>query len=155
MKISAKLYNIIGYSTCVFLSILLGWGSTLNGEVNDYVLKLSNSITPLLLTLLVLYSTLTIHLINELRKLESDKDLSGVVYALKGNIISEIVIIVVLLVFLVYKGYLIYLFPCFSNFINISVNSLVVFALLYFIWVIIDVTMGLYDLIIRNINNGK
>ena len=96
MKISAKLYNVIGYSLCVFISILLGWSSTLSGELNDYVLKLSNSIIPLLLTLLVLYSTLTIHLINELRKLEGDKDLSIVVHALKGNIISEIVFILIL-----------------------------------------------------------
>jgi hypothetical protein len=155
MKISAKLYNVIGYSLCVFISILLGWSSTLNGELNDYVLKLSNSIIPLLLTLLVLYSTLTIHLINELRKLEGDKDLSIVVHALKGNIISEIVFILILFVLLVFKGVLVDNLQCYKDVIGIIVNSLVIFTFLYFIWVIIDVTMGLYDLVIKNINNGK
>lgn len=155
MASKAKLYDIIGYITCILMSILLGWVSTLSGEVNDYVQKLSNTIIPLLLTLLVLYSTLTIHLINELRKLENNSDLSNVVKALKKNIVSEIVIVLVLFVLLVLNGFFIIVFPCYTNIIQIIINSAVVFGFLFFIWVIIDVTMGLYDIVIKNINNRK
>lgn len=151
MTSKAKLYNLVGYSTCIILSILLGWISTLGSEANDYVQKLSNNVIPLLLTLLVLYSTLTIHLINELKKLEENKDISSVVHALKSNIVAEIFIVVILFVVLVLKSFLISYFTCSSNLIQIITNTTVVFAFLFFIWVIIDVTMGLYDLVIKNL----
>ncbi len=155
MAIKAKLYNFVGYSTCIIMSILLGWVSTLGGEVNDYVQKLSNNVIPLLLTLLVLYSTLTIHLINELRKLENDKDLSSVVHALKSNIVTEIIIVLILFFVLVLKSFLLSYFESSVNLIQIATNSAVVFAFLFYIWVIIDVTMGLYDLVIKNLKNNS
>lgn len=155
MAIKAKLYNFVGYSTCIIMSILLGWVSTLGGEVNDYVQKLSNNVIPLLLTLLVLYSTLTIHLINELRKLENDKDLSSVVNALKSNIVTEIIIVLILFFVLVLKSFLLSYFENSVNLIQIATNSAVVFAFLFYIWVIIDVTMGLYDLVIKNLKNNS
>lgn len=152
MESKAKQYDIIGYLACFTLSILLGWVSTLGGEANDYVQKLSNNVIPLLLTLLVLYSTLTIHLINELKKLENNKDLSSVVYALKSNIVTEIIIVLILFVVLVLKSFLLCYFESSAILIQIATNSTVVFAFLYFIWVIVDVTMGLYDLVIKNLN---
>lgn len=155
MASKAKLYNLVGYSTCIIMSILLGWISTLGDEANDYVQKLSNNAIPLLLTLLVLYSTLTIHLINELRKLENNKNLSSVVYALKSNIITEIIIVLILFVVLVLKSFLLSHFESSANLIQIATNSAVVFAFLYFIWVIIDVTMGLYDLVFENLKNNS
>lgn len=155
MASKAKLYNFIGYITCIIISILLGWTATLGGEANDFVQKLSNNVIPLLLTLLVLYSTLTIHLINELRKLENNKDLSSVVYALKSNIVIEIVIVLILFVVLVLKSLLLSHFESRAYLIQIATNSVVVFAFLYFIWVIIDVTMGLYDLVIENLKNNS
>jgi len=152
MASKAKLYNLVGYSICIIMSISLGWVSTLGGVANDFVQKLSNNEIPLLLTLLVLYSTLTIHLINELRTLENNKDLSSVVYALKSNIVTEIIIIIILFVVLVLKSFLLCYFKSSANLIQIATNSAVVFAFLFFIWVIIDVTMGLYDLVIKNLN---
>ena len=151
MASKAKLYNFVGYTISIIVSVALGWVSTLGGEANDYVQKLSNNVIPLLLTLLVLYSTLTIHLINELRKLGNKKDLSSVVYALKSNIVTEIFIVLILFVVLVLKNFLLSYFECSANLIQIATNSAVVFAFLYFIWVIIDVTMGLYDLVIENL----
>lgn len=151
MPSNAKTYNFVGYSTCIIMSIILGWVSTLGGEANDYVQKLSNNVIPLLLTLLVLYSTLTIHLINELRKLENNKDLSSVVYALKSNIVTEIIIVLILFIVLVLKSFLLSYFESSANLIQIVTNSTVVFGFLFFIWVIVDVTMGLYDLVIKNL----
>ena len=151
MASKEKLCNLVGYFVCITMSILLGWLSTLGGETNDYVQRLSNNVIPLLLTLLVLYSTLTIHLINELRKLENNKNLSSVVYALKSNIVTEIIIIIILFVVLVLKSFLLCYFKSSANLIQIATNSAVVFAFLFFIWVIIDVTMGLYDLVIKNL----
>ena len=151
MASKEKLCNLVGYFVCITMSILLGWLSTLGGETNDYVQRLSNNVIPLLLTLLVLYSTLTIHLINELRKLENNKNLRSVVYALKGNIITEIIIVIILFVVLVLKSFLLSYFESCANLIQISANSAVVFAFLFFIWVIVDVTIGLYDLVIENL----
>jgi hypothetical protein len=155
MASKAKLYNLVGYTICIIISILLGWLSTLKGEEKDYVHKLSNNIIPLLLTLLVLYSTLTIHLINELRKMGNNKDLTSVVYALRSNIVSEIIIVIILFFVLVLKSCLQSHFESSANLIKIATNSTVVFAFLYFIWVIIDVTMGLYDLVIENLKNNS
>ena len=151
MTSKAKLYNFVGYTISILVSVALGWVSTLGGEANDYVQKLSNNVIPLLLTLLVLYSALTIHLINELRKLENNKDLSSVVYALKSNIVTEIIIVLILFVVLVLKNFLLSYFEGSANLIQIATNSSVVFAFLYFIWVIIDITMGLYALVIKNL----
>lgn len=150
----SKATNILIYLICIITSVILGWISTLGGIENDYVQKLSINVIPLLLTLLVLYSTLTIHLINELRKI-GNKNVSSVVNALKSNIIFEIVIVVFLFVVLICKSCLLCRFPCYSNLIQIATNSTIVFAFLFFIWVIVDVTMGLYELVVHNLNNNN
>lgn len=150
----SKATNILIYLICIITSVILGWISTLGGIENDYVQKLSINVIPLLLTLLVLYSTLTIHLINELRKI-GNKNVSSVVNALKSNIIFEIVIVVFLFVVLICKSCLLCRFPCYSNLIQIATNSTIVFAFLFFIWVIVDVTMGLYDLVVHNLKNNN
>lgn len=56
----------------------------------------------------------TIHLINELRK-ENNKNLSSVVYALKSNIITEIIIVLILFVVLVLKSFLLSHFESSAN----------------------------------------
>jgi hypothetical protein len=152
--VKSKATNILIYLICIITSVILGWISTLGGIENDYVQKLSINVIPLLLTLLVLYSTLTIHLINELRKI-GNKNVSSVVNALKSNIIFEIVIVVFLFVVLICKSCLLCRFPCYSNLIQIATNSTIVFAFLFFIWVIVDVTMGLYELVVHNLNNNN
>ena len=151
MKINQQIFNIGGYTVCIALSIFFGWLSFLGGNDLDYVQKISNNIIPLLLTLLVLYSTLTIHLINELRKIENNSNLSSVIIALRSNIIAEIVLILIVFTTFIFKGVLLNHFPDCSKSIQVIANSIVVFTFLFFIWVIIDVTMGLYDLIINSI----
>lgn len=155
MTINAKLYNIIGYIACIILSVGLGWVSTTAGSDLDYVQELSNTTIPILLTLLVLYSTLTINLINELKKFDASSDLKPVVNSLRNNIIHEIIILLLLIILLVFRSPLCKWFPDAGSFIQIICNSFVVFSLLFFIWVIFDVAMGLYDLVIKNTNDGK
>jgi len=152
MRINATLYNVFGYALCAIISMALGYVSTCSNDENDYVQKLSYNIIPLLLTLLVLYSTLTIHFINELRKLDNNENLGTVVYELRRNIVVEVVILVILFILLGLKNYLLASFNDYSNLIQFTTNSLVVFTFLYFIWVIFDVTMGLYELVMKNIN---
>jgi len=157
MNFKIHLYNTIGYIISIILSILLGWVSTLGGEQNDFVRRMGNNLIPLLLTLMVLYSTLTIHLINELRKFneKKEKDLSSVIRALRSNIVTELIIIIIAFSVLVCNNLIKTNFPNLVSYVEIASNSIIVFSFIYFLWVIIDATMGLYALIIDNINKQQ
>lgn len=147
-----KVYLCFKYIGYAIFSILLGWLSSLGGEEKDYVLKVSTIIIPLLLTLIALTTTLTGMIINELQKFKSNfnKDISQVVYELKRNVIIQIGIVAVAFIFLTCKEAIIIYFPCIDAYATIAQNSVIVFAFMYFVLVIADAAMGLYDLIIEN-----
>lgn len=142
-------FKYIGYATC---SILLGWLSSLGGEEKDYLLKVSVTIIPMLLTLIALTTTLTGLLLNELYKFKSkfNMDINNVVDALKRNVIIQVIIVAVAFAFIASNEAIIIYCPCFSEYATIIQNSIVVFALMYFMLVILDAAMGLYDLIKKN-----
>lgn len=149
MKKVYQCFKYIGYATC---SILLGWLSNLGGEEKDYILKVSTTFIPLLLTLIALTTTLTGLILNELYKFKSrfNQDISQVVKELKRNVIIQIGIVTVAFIFFACKEAIIIYFPCFITYATIAQNSVVVFAFMYFVLVIADAAMGLYDLIIKN-----
>lgn len=69
---------------------------------------------------------------------------------LKRNVIVQIGIVTVAFIFFTCKEAFIIFFPCFNAYAIIAQNSVVVFAFMYFVLVIADAAMGLYDLIIKN-----
>lgn len=62
MEVINSLFRYVGY---VVVSVLLGWLSTLGGIEKDFLFNLRNSVIPVLLTLLVLFSTISNLLIKE------------------------------------------------------------------------------------------
>ena len=56
MEVINSLFRYVGY---VVVSVLLGWLSTLGGIEKDFLFNLRNSVIPVLLTLLVLFSTIS------------------------------------------------------------------------------------------------
>lgn len=156
MKKRIQWYNIIGYALCILLSLGLGYISTFGGEFDDFIQKLGMNLIPLLLTLLVLYTTLSMHLISELRKLQENKpgkNISKVIYSMKRSIIVEVIIILVAFIVLVCRNFIIFYLAEFKGYIQIGSNVIITFSFFYFLWIIIDATMGLYALVIDNANN--
>lgn len=134
----------IKYMVYFLLSVGTGFVSTL-GET-DFVASLSFSVLPILITLLVLYTTVSSLLFNHLSGFK-DKgfETAGVIKAMKRNVVVEVHIIAATFVLLSAQSWLLSILPgCFP--VNIICNSVVVFALLYFVYVVYDSTLGLYRL---------
>lgn len=149
MKKVYQCFKYIGYATCSFL---FGWLSSLGGEEKDYILKVSATFIPVLLTLIALTTTLTGLLLNELYKFKSkfNQDINNVVDELKRNVIIQVSIVAVAFIFLTSKEAIVIYYANFSECATIIQNSIVVFAFMYFMLVIVDAAMGLYDLIKKN-----
>lgn len=121
-----------------------GFVSTL-GET-DFVASLSQSVLPILITLLVLYTTISSLLFNQLsRSKDEGLEIDDVIKAMKRNVIFEVCIIAVTFFLLVAKSWLYCALPKYFP-LDILCNSVVVFSLLYFVYVVLDSTLGLYRL---------
>lgn len=134
----------IKYMAYFLLSVGTGFVSTL-GET-DFVASLSFSVLPILIALLVLYTTVSSLLYNQLSKFK-DKgfEIAGVIKAMKRNVVVEVRIIAITFVLLSAQSWLLSVLPIFFP-VHIMCNSVVVFALLYFVYVVYDSTLGLYRL---------
>lgn len=141
--------RIVTYIFYLVFSFLFGYLSTL-GEY-DYLAQISNTIIPILMTLMVLYASISGQLILRLidKKLEKD-DLNIVVNAMERNVIIEAIILISTFAFIACFSWLISLLKekdSLLNIIYIIRNALVSFDVLYFVYVVYDSTIGLYHLI--------
>lgn len=146
-----RVENIIKYCGYLAISLFLGWLSNKGGE-NDFIEKISSSIIPILLTLTVLHTTLTNLLLNELLKYKN-KNTAGieeVVNALRRSAVIELVLIGITFVVLISNGFISHHLPTLGLYIEMALNSLIVFDILYFILVIYDNIDGWYKLIKAN-----
>ncbi len=153
--------NIIITLSLLFFSWLLGWWATKGTE--DIIAKISVNIIAILLPLVVLHTTLTLNLLNEIRNYlnkNNDADFSLVIKSIKNNFIEEVVIIVFAIIILIGNDY------CSSiniteeqvstvkiwiaNHAQIIANSFVIFAIFYFMWIIVDTVGGLLELYTEN-----
>lgn len=144
-----RIFRYIGYAA---VSIFVGWISSRYPEI-DYIGKIETSIVPILLSLIVLYTTLSSMLIKEVLKYgqnNSDIDISPTIKALKRNVVVELSILGVTFITLSSKGFFINQFADYANLVYIFTNSLISFSILYFILVIYDSFSGLFDILIAN-----
>lgn len=153
-----QFFKYIGYAV---VSFFLGWLSYQANE-NDYINNVSSSIIPILLTLLVLYTSLSGFIFNELFKFkekiktehEDSVDIGPTIKSMKRNVLIEISCIITCFLLLIVKGVL--LNCChnqdnvFFNVFMILSNAVIAFAVMYFIIVIYDSVEGLYELITEN-----
>lgn len=150
METINSLFRYIGY---IVVSLALGWLSTLGGLEKDFLFNLKNSVIPVLLTLLVLFTTISNLLIKEVSLYNKDKeiDITPVVNSFKRNTIIEIIIICVLFMTFVSAGVFSMLQnECVKYYFRVYSNTLTVFAFMYFLLVIYDSQSALYAMLKEN-----
>lgn len=138
---------------CVAASVLLGWLSHKSGDEHDFVLKVSSSLIPLLITIIAFYMTILGLIIKELvaYKEKTNKDISNVLKSMRKDVNTEICIVcAAFLCYLVRGAVSSYVTEQVLDYITILSNSVTVFSFFYFLWLIYDSVMGLWDLIEEN-----
>lgn len=148
------MFKYLGYAA---LSCFVAWISTLGRE--DYIANLCNSIIQVLIALLALYSTVSSLLISRLlqfcQEINQSADLYSVIESMKRNVRIEAILILCTLLSIVFSNlFLANKWFC-DSIVFIIRNAIVVFALLYFVIVVYDSTMGLYDLLQFRKKNDK
>lgn len=150
METINSLFRYIGY---IVVSLALGWLSTLGGLEKDFLFNLKNSVIPVLLTLLVLFTTISNLLIKEVSLYNKGKeiDITPVINSFKRNTIIEIIIISVLfLTFIVTGVFYSVQVECVEYCFRVFSNSLTAFAFIYFLIVIYDSQSALYTMLKEN-----
>ena len=140
----------VGYAA---LSIGLGWFSNLSGDENDFVLTISSNLIPLLITILAFYVTIISLVLKELIKYkeETKKDIKGVLKSMRRDANIEISIVCFAFISYVTRGALITVVTGeWMKYITIASNAITVFSFVYFLLLIYDSVMGLWDLIEAN-----
>lgn len=142
-----KVFKYVGYAA---LSLFLAWLSTIGEE--DFIGSLSHSIVQVLIALLALYSTVSSLLISRLlsfrKEINQNADVSPVIESMKRNVrIEAILILSTLLIVVITNVFLEYNWFC-DDIICVIRNVVIVFSLLYFVVVVYDSSMGLYDLLL-------
>ena len=140
-----RVFKYLGY---IALSLLIGWLSTLGTE--DYIGSLSHSIVQVLIALLALYSTVSSLLISRLlafKEINQKSDINPVIESMKRNVLIEAILILCTLLTIVISNILLEIrWPC-ECIISIVRNAVVTFSLMYFVIVVYDSSMGLFDLL--------
>lgn len=151
--------TLLRYLLYLILSIGVGYASFMSGTDNDYLGKLSLTLLPLLITILVLYTTLSNLVLGQMQKYQEKNriDLKPVFRALKRNIYLEFSILVFVLIFFIGKGLVLahYNNEIIIKLLNVANNAVVFFALFYFLYVIYDSTMSFYDIVEENDKSQK
>lgn len=145
---------ILRYLLYLILSIGVGYTSFMGGADNDYLGKLSLSLLPLLITILVLYTTLSNLVLGQMQKYQEKNriNLKPVFRALRRNVYMEFFILVFVLIFFIGKGLVLahYNNGIIIKLLNITNNAITFFALFYFLYIIYDSTMSFYDSVEEN-----
>lgn len=147
-----SLFRYIGY---ISLSLFIGWLSNYSGDENDFILKISSDIIPLLVTILAFYVTILGLILKELVDFKSQKggNIKGVLKSMKRDMIIEILLIAFAFLCYTMRGALFNVIATdWRQWITILSNSVTVFSFTYFLLLIFDSIMGLWNLI--EANNG-
>lgn len=145
-------FRYLGYAA---LSVGLGWLSNLSGNDEDFVLKVSSSLIPLLITILAFYVTILGLILKELAeyKKKTGKDIKEVLQSMRRDVNIEIAIICFAFVSYLLRGALTSIVTDdWLKYITIGSNALTIFSFVYFLLLIYDSVMGLWDLIDANNN---
>lgn len=146
--------TVLRYMLYIILSFGFGYASFICGQNNDYLGKLSLNLLPLLMTIIVLYTTLSNLVLGQMQKYQEkhSANLKPVLSALRRNVYAEFSILALVLFFSIGKN----LFLAYYNnktiipLLNITNNAITFFALFYFLYVIYDSTMAFYDAVEEN-----
>lgn len=141
-----KLFKYIGY---VAISIFVAFLSSIGEE--DFIANLSNSIVQVLIALLALYSTVSSLLISRLlsfrQEIDQSANITPVIESMKRNVRIEAILIICTLLVIVIMNVFQKHEILDVRLISVIRNTIVVFSLMYFVIVVYDSSMGLYDLL--------
>lgn len=137
-----------------YLCFSFGVGYVSMKGTTDYVGKLSESIIPILMTLMALYAAISGQLISRLVSEDLEKEkLRLVVDAMERNVVIESILLLFSFAFLAafsWFGELADDGGCFEVFLKLFKNALVSFDFMYFVYVVYDSIVGLYHLLKKN-----
>ncbi|WP_314748724.1 hypothetical protein [Tannerella forsythia] len=151
MDIINNVFRYLGY---VALSLGLGWFSNLSGDEEDFVLNISRELITLLITILAFYLTIIGLILRELIKYKekTNKNIKSVLKSIRRDIKIEITIICFAFVCYIIRGALTSIVSDdFLKYVTVASNTITVFSFVYFLLLIYDSVMGLWDLI--EVNN--
>ena len=151
-----RINNIFRYFGYVTLSLGLGWFSNISGNDNDFVLQVSSNLIPLLITILAFYVTILGLILKELieYKEKTKKNIEGVLKSMKRDVNIEIMIICLAFICYMTRGALtLVIAEEWLKYITIMSNGITIFSFIYFLLLIYDSVMGLWDLIEVNNKN--
>lgn len=141
-----KFFKYIGY---VAISIFVAFLSSIGEE--DFIANLSNSIVQVLIALLTLYSTVSSLLISRLlsfrQEIDQSANITPVIESMKRNVRIEAILIICTLLVIVIMNVFLKHEILDVRLISVIRNTIVVFSLMYFVIVVYDSSMGLYDLL--------
>ena len=143
-------FRYLGYIT---LSIGLGWLSNLSGNEVDFVLRVSDNLLPLLITILAFYVTILGLILKELTayKDKKGKSIKGVLQSMKRDTSIEIAVIVIAFICCLIRGALVSVVTeDWQKILTVGSNAITIFSFVYFLLLIYDSVMGLWDLIEAN-----
>lgn len=145
-----NLFRYLGYAA---LSLGLGWFSNLSGNDDDFILKISSNLIPILITILAFYVTILGLILKELAsyKEKTGKEIKTVLNSMRRDISIEISLICIAFVCYVVRGaFGSFVSDEWSKYITIGSNAVTVFSFVYFLLLIYDSVMGLWDMIEAN-----
>ena len=145
--------NIFRYLGYLALSLGLGWFSNLSGNESDFILKISSSLIPLLITILAFYVTVLGLILKELveYKNKTNKDIKGVIKNMRRDVNIEISIICIAFICYIVRGALASVVTEeWLTYTTIASNAVTVFSFVYFLLLIYDSVTGLWNLIEAN-----
>lgn len=141
-----KFFKYFGY---VAISIFVAFLSSIGKE--DFIANLSNSIVQVLIALLALYSTVSSLLISRLlsfrQEIDQSANITPVIESMKRNVRIEAILIICTLLVIVIMNVFQKHGILDVRLISVIRNTIVVFSLMYFVVVVYDSSMGLYDLL--------
>lgn len=141
-----KFFKYIGY---VAISIFVAFLSSIGEE--DFIANISNSIVQVLIALLALYSTISSLLISRLlsfrQEIDQSANITPVIESMKRNVRIEAILIICTLLVIVIMNVFLKHEILDVRLISVIRNTIVVFSLMYFVIVVYDSSMGLYDLL--------
>ncbi len=151
-----KIGDLFKYFGFITLSLLLGWFSHLSGDEHDFLLKVSSGLIPLLITIIAFYMTILGLIVKELIEYneKTNKNISGVIKSMRRDVNIEICIVCIAFLCYLVRGALTSIVSeKILDYMTILSNAITVFAFFYFLWLIYDSVMGLWDII--DANNKK
>lgn len=151
-----RLLKYIGYFT---LSLIMALISFFAGEERDFLFMFSKNLIPVLITIVVLYTTLSNLILNQLTLY---KDLTGAdihecVKALKRNVYFEFAIIAFDFIIILIANILFSKSECAYILCGtrIFVNMITFFSVFYFLYIVYDSTIGFYNIYNEIINKKQ